>query len=443
MTMILARPWITMDDPTGAPPSGSGFSKTDVLNALNTKRSWTYDFINKKWTQVDYGYWTPGVPGPQGLTGATGPQGATGAVGPQGPVGPQGSPGQSTDGGMPSSSRVKWVATEADFKTALADAKVISINLLEDIVLTKEANILAALSNPARMLNINGNGCSLIDGSMSGLPYLLGRTFASQAAADAAQSYAVNVRQLGFIGKGAGIGIDLGATYNSVIEQCSFTSLSTGVWLRFALMTCVRNSMFTNNLQNGCVSDMGNWSGATNSNSQSNHTRFEQCRVFCADNSNAGFKFFAVSGNLVEQCIVEGGKPANGIDFDSNGSGVVKDFTVHLTHVETACSNAVLKVRQDDGYVIVDKLFSQYPNTMVDANGSAYPRIFVRNIPYLPIGTNFKTTGNGLRWVFENMPATFDAYNTASWVSGIPNGTSVDGWDTNGQTNYLKGVTIK
>jgi len=355
----------------------------------------------------------------------------------KGDKGDKGDPGTSTVGSL---GRIRFVGTESELKLALADKSVTCINLYNDITLTSEANILNAFNNPARMLNIVGNGCSLIDGTATGLKYLIGRTFATQADADAAQSYAVNISKLGLIGNGkTGIGIDLGSTYNSVIEQCSFTSLGTGLWLRFALMTAVRNCMFTNNLTNGAVSDMGNWTGASNSNSQSNHTRFEQCRVFAADNSNAGFKFFAVSGNLVEQCIVEGGKVVNAIDFDSNGSGVVKDFTIHLTHVETTCQNAIMKVRQDDGYVQVDKVFSQYKNVMVDATASAYPKIFVSNVPYLPTGSQFKWNSGGIRWVFNNMPSTFDASVATNWANGAaPSYSRQDYHDPNGQQPAIK-----
>jgi hypothetical protein len=404
------RIWTDVALPATVP---STFSKTNDVLFLNNGNA--YQWINSKWTQVYPPY--AGIVGPQGIQGIQGIQGVKGDPGPIGPTGPQGPAG--SGGGSFSSTRVKFVANEVEFKAALADNKVTSINLIEDILLTSPANVLKSFDNSARMLNINGNGCSLKDGSTAGLPYLLGRTFTSQAEADLAQSYAVNIKQLGFIGKGSGIGLDLGSTYNSVIEQCSFTSLNTGIWLRFALMTAVRNCMFTNNLAYGAVSDMGNWIGASNSNSQSNHTRFEQCRVFAANNSNAGFKFFAVSGNKVDQCIVEGGQLINGIEFDSNGSPVVKDFTVELTHIETTCTNAGIKARQDDGYVHLDKVFTQYPMTLIDITGSSYPHILVENIPYLPTGTKFKTSGNNIVWSFFNMPSAWSAKNTANWINGL------------------------
>lgn len=392
------RIWTDTVKPATPPTS---FSKTADVLVLLDSTAWMW--VNGAWASV-----TPPWLGKKGDKGDTGPQGIQG---------PQGIPGTSTGGGMPTSTRVKWVTNETEFKAALANNKVTSINLLEDIILSSPADILKSFDNPARMLNINGNGCSLIDNTTAGLPYLLGRRFTSQAEADLAQSYAVNIKGLGFIGKGSGIGLDLGATYNSVIEQCSFTLLNEGIHLRFALMTGVRNCMFTNNLQYGAVSDMGNWIGASNSNSQSNHTRFEQCRVFCADASLAGFKFFAVSGNKVDQCIVEGGQPIDGINFDSNGSAVVKDFTVELTHIETTCTGAGIKARQDDGYVHLDKVFTQYPMTLVDVTGSGYPHILIENIPYLPTGTKFKTSGNNIVWSFFNMPSAWSAKNTGNWVN--------------------------
>lgn len=200
------------------------------------------------------------------------------------------------------------------------------------------------------------------------------------------------------------IGIDLGPTYNSIYTKVDCFSLKEAIHLRFALNTQI-NICEAQYCHRGWTADMGNWPGASNSNSQSNVTTFNQCR-FNADNSDYAVGVFAASGCVVNNIIIEGTSVRAGIDFDSKGSTVVKDLTIYNIHFEcvNGSTEACIKARMLGGILTVDGCFGQYPSVLVDASQIAgtYPFIEVSHSRYwVPHPTKKYFVNNGCNWTLN------------------------------------------
>lgn len=138
--------------------------------------------------------------------------------------------------------------------------------------------------------------------------------------------------------------IDLQATLNSTITDLRLVGQSeAAIDLRFCLMARVQNVLVTNPGNKGIVVRHGDWPGASASNSQSNSTVLEQCRVYAALTTTAAFTILNSGGVQLRDCISEGAP----VDYDvfvsavTNGdesaranNTVVKSFTVDNFHVE-------------------------------------------------------------------------------------------------------------
>lgn len=196
------------------------------------------------------------------------------------------------------------------------------------------------------------------------------------------------------------IGIDIGPSYGAYYQNILGETLGECIHLRFALRTTVDNC-FATNCGIGWIADRGNWTGSSNSNSQSNHTTFRSCRYF--GSGDAAFKVIAASGVVVEDCIIEGSLVRVGIDFDGQASTVVKDFTIRNTHFE--CSNgateAFIKIRMHSGIVTIDKVFGQYAAILADIGATnGYITTEISHVSY---------------WVFKNGKA-FNNAGSVGWI---------------------------
>ena len=219
------------------------------------------------------------------------------------------------------------------------------------------------------------------------------------------------------------IGIDIGPSYGAYYQSILGETLGECIHLRFALRTTVDNC-FATNCNVGWIADRGNWTGSSNSNSQSNHTTFRSCRYFGA--GDAGFKIYAASGVVVEDCIIEGTSVRAGIDFDGQGSTVVKDFTVRNTHFECAngATEAFIKVRMHSGIITIDKVFGQYASILADIGATiGYVTTEISHVSYwVPkVGKFFNNAGN-VGWILkynENPLTTTTASTTIpTWFNG-------------------------
>ncbi len=229
------------------------------------------------------------------------------------------------------------------------------------------------------------------------------------------------------------IGLEPGPSYGSLYENIRVQNAKSGIHLRFNLNARVV-SCDGGTCTNGFIADIGNWTGATNSNSQSNHTSFEHCHLYHGTQAGGevGFGIYASSGCKIISCIIEGGKYKKSIDFDFKMSTVVKDFTINGTHFETvygnsgASSGEAYIFLRGVGIIDVKGIFSQYAGCLYNASG--YPgtlQIITRNVPWIvppADGKIFYNAGN-TQWTFRDNPdSNISNMNT---MSGLFAGTPV------------------
>jgi len=202
----------------------------------------------------------------------------------------------------------------------------------------------------AQLLVIDGAGAKLVLGPRSNG---FTRMINDQKAALARTSSRYAIRDFAAI-EGGLKAIDLKATLGSVIEnvRCMGQSVAA-IDLRFCLMTRVANVLVTNPKGRGIVVRQGDWPGATWSNSQSNHTVLEQCRVYCSATTTQAFAVLHCNGVRMTDCISEGA-PCDHDLFLSASTGddvsaparnsVVKQFILSNFHVEHATRKASIHV---------------------------------------------------------------------------------------------------
>lgn len=201
------------------------------------------------------------------------------------------------------------------------------------------------------------------------------------------------------------VGVELGPSYNNTYDGVWVTAMRTGIHLRFSLNTIIRNCQAFS-VDSGFIADMGNWSGASNSNSQSNVTTFEHCRVYCDDLTSVAFGVFAASGCRVNDCIVEGGGAINGIKYDALGSVNVYYFWVNNFHFECVygATNAAIKVKGLGGMFELNGAYGQYPAILLDVEGTQSDfNVKITNvISWVPVsGKYYRKRGTSGSWFFD------------------------------------------
>lgn len=174
------------------------------------------------------------------------------------------------------------------------------------------------------------------------------------------------------------IGLQPGPTYTSTYKGINVTGAKTGIWLQFNLNATVTSSMLTN-CTNGLLFDMldpAKTSGATNANSQSNHSSAHHVRIY--GNGEIGFGSIASSGTSFEDCIVEGFKYKYPYFVDGKNSTVVKNANYKTNHYEginglglCGSGEAMFKIRLLGGTVTINDIFAQYAGCVIDAAGTA------------------------------------------------------------------------
>jgi hypothetical protein len=273
----------------------------------------------------------------------------------------------------------------------------------------------------AKNFQIDGNYCKVISTSPSSIFTRISPS--SNSDAQTMVELKLTFKNITLRGNSSQIGIDFGPSYGAVYENIIGENLMECIHLRFALRTIISNC-FSTNSNIGWVADKGNWSGASNSNSQSNHTTFTSCRYFGA--GDCAFKIIASSGCVVENCIIEGQSVRAGIDFDGNGSTVVKDFSVRNIHFECTggASESIIKIRMHSGIATVDKVYAIYSSILVDAGATTgYLTMRVSNVSYcvLKNGKAFNNAGN-VGWILEynENPLTTNSASTTvpTWFNG-------------------------
>ncbi len=206
---------------------------------------------------------------------------------------------------------------------------------------------------PARqLLVIDGAGAKLILGPNSN-----GFTvrIADQQEANRRTSSRYTIRDFAAI-EGGRKAIDLKATLGSTVSNCRFTGQTeTAIDLRFCLMARVQNVLVTNPAKRGIVVRQGDWPGANGTNSQSNSTVLDQCRVFCSRTTTQAFTVLNTGGVRMTDCISEGAGPEHDLFLSATMDGneesqarnpVVKSFHLSNFHVEHKARKASIHVNR-------------------------------------------------------------------------------------------------
>jgi hypothetical protein len=336
---------------------------------------------------------------------------------------------------------VRWVTNWTDLKTALIDNNIRAIYLASNITQTEKLRI---PTNYSAIKKIVGNGFdwnipSAIDTGMT-------RNYASLTEANQGIDMQLRISDVIFKG-GNNVGIYLEANYGAKFEGCRFYNFKTALDLRWCMGTIVDQCYFWENYI-GINFDYARFINGSNSASQSNHSIVTNCKFRSSPNHFAPIKVIAVSGMVIYHNIFEGGDVNhNGSDyevfFDDNGSAVVKEVHIYGNHVEQKPKISAFNVRLKDGNAYVGGIYSQYDCNLIRFEGAGYAKMIVENIPYLTGGTKFENVSSAGRWKFINVPATFSISDLTKWISTPPINSAIDGWQTNGQSNYLQGTTIK
>ncbi len=221
-------------------------------------------------------------------------------------------------------------------------------------------------------------------------------------------------------------GLVLAANYGNLIENCVFQELGTGLDLLFSLMGQVRGCFAEWCTQHGYRIRAGTdeWTGATGSNSCSNHTVLKSCHAGCVTGQLTGYLFQDSSGCALEDSICEGGSPINAVSYDSRSVGTSQTFFIKNLHVECnpVPTNAMVKIVAVN-HVDINGLFLQDVGTVIDSTGSnAQGLLTVQGIPNFPAGCQFKCTGGAsIPWWFYGGVGAYryvDVLDSAYWVGG-------------------------
>lgn len=200
------------------------------------------------------------------------------------------------------------------------------------------------------------------------------------------------------------IAVDLGSTYQALVEKCNFINFDTALVFRFGLQSTSRNNMFTNVRNIGLIFTYGSiWGGGLNT-TQSNGSVSDQDRFFMMLNSFAGIVIEAASDCRVRDVIVEGSSGQYGIYYDTRGITVAKGFAVNGAHIEMspAPSRAAFYHR-GDGYAKYEEIYVQVVDTFMVVNQTASLEVQLNNIPFLPTSTRFASVSSGTRFRFDHV----------------------------------------
>lgn len=282
-------------------------------------------------------------------------------------------------------------------------------------------NIPKNFTNRAQ-LKIIGNGARLI---ASGANTVIKRVPTDQTEALGTMiDLSVFISNLTFQGDGTTAGqngIDLGATYGSVIENCHFYNLDRAIDLKFCLLANVRNCRVSNCRTSGFRAMVGDWTDATSAVAASNHTVFNQCRVYCANGMESGFYVGGSTGCVVDNCIVEGGNPTDNVKYDAQGSTNTVIFTVRNLHSENSPAGAVVRLIPNGGRMVVDTIYHQAINTiLVDDTGTVGGSVIDIHVPYISVGSKFRAGGSYWNMHYMGSLGQANMSDAGYWDGALP-----------------------
>lgn len=334
------------------------------------------------------------------------------------------------------------VTSSASFATALANAEtqnITSINLNGQTVVGNFIFPKALGSSTGNLEIYNGT----IEGSLKRvLP-----TSQSEAVDGANNWYrfSANIHDIQFKGS-SGIGLQLNCMYSAIVHNNIFRGVDTGYVGIFMLNCDISNNRFTGCKFSSLVmrTGVGYWNGAGLSTSASNNPRLIGNRVFNATGAKTGISLIACSGINIEDHISEGGTPDYHIFIDGLNNTTSWFRNLERIHIESRCNITAIYIAERQGFVRLADLFFQYPSNMVEVVSQAGAITVVWDrIAYIPTASTIKSTGNTVRWVFNDVYPNITTTNTALWVGAklpaVLNFNKLDGTGKVEET-WLNGV---
>ncbi|MDF7776540.1 hypothetical protein P1X14_14890 [Sphingomonas sp. AOB5] len=223
------------------------------------------------------------------------------------------------------------------------------------------------------------------------------------------------------------IGLHIGASYTNVVHNCLFTMLDYGSIGTFCLASAWRDNRYQGCrtraavLQTGAGSDNGLvWPGASESESASNVSVFENCRVFGSPGQRSSFGIFGSDAVRINGCISEGQGTGCDVEFDFQGSPVCKHLHIDMFHCEAPNQQLNFRIRAT-GKVTIERIVRSYPAALLDMKRSVDCEVILRGIAWLgnmpePGGKGPNPNG---RWFYHSRGNGYGAKTEGSGSSGI------------------------
>lgn len=220
------------------------------------------------------------------------------------------------------------------------------------------------------------------------------------------------------------IGHEMQGSYSAEYNNIQYNRLTDCGIMNFELNTKVSYC-----ISNGCARGwtVGYLPGLLMSFYQSNNVHFYACQFRgnpAPSPSEYAFKFRAVSGCVVDKCIIEGKQVINGVEFDDENVGTVFEFRINATHFECeqGATNAAVKIRSRQGIIIIDGMFGQSSALLADCfSYTGNTRVIVKNVPYWVANSSGKMFRNQeCSYLFENcLDDMYRATDIPSLFTGI------------------------
>lgn len=187
------------------------------------------------------------------------------------------------------------------------------------------------------------------------------------------------IKGISFIGDGliGQKGIEIGATYSMVVEDCSFTFLEYGTIGTFCLSSKWTNLRFSKigkfplTIQSAGSDFDGNqvWSGATGATSASNVSTVTGCRIHGIPGQIASYTVLSSDMVKLVDCISEGGGDLYDVFFDKQNTTTTNNFIIEGFHAESPNAKVNLKLKGGKNFLIKN-LRRSYPAAIFDVTGS-------------------------------------------------------------------------
>jgi hypothetical protein len=251
------------------------------------------------------------------------------------------------------------------------------------------------------------------------------------------QSCSFVIKNVNFLGGNVSCtGLELESTTNTVIENCTFTSLTNGLVLNNATNVSVNNCVTTNITSVSYKTGYPSW-GDKNSNYSSNIT-FTQCSANGRLSQMAGFHILATPRAVLNECTSSGTTLYHvyyqAMTGPSSGTyNLNNNFKINNLTLNSAATSAGIRAELSEGFAKIDGLYSVYDGILIDAFASvsgSSPKLYVYNVPYLNSNTVFKTDGgyipgcssynpqDSVVWEFKEIYDPANIFSSTRWYEG-------------------------